>query len=373
MMRRIVVSLVFLLVIALCAGVIWFNFFREKMIGEFFAKMQPPAQVVSAAPVAAREWTPGITAIGTARAGNGVELAFQVGGVVKEIRFKPNQSVNTGDVLVQLDDATERADLIDARAAVTLYESTVGRSRELTSRGFGTQASNDQATAQLATARSRLTRTNSIIEQKALKAPFSGVIGIARIDIGQYLQAGTVVATLQDLKTMKIEFTVPEQLTGKLSLGQAVRFGMTEADLPFSGRILGIDPRIDPKTRLVTVQASLDDNPGNAVMPGRFLHVRVELPKEPGVTTVPQTAVVTSLYGDFVYVAAEEEKDGQKRVVARQTFVKIGRREGRESEVVSGLTPGQMVVTAGQNKLQSGSAVKIDNTIDITKAPQPKS
>jgi membrane fusion protein, multidrug efflux system len=367
MKRRIVVSLVFILAVGLCAGLIWFNFFRDKMIQNFFATMQQPAQAVSSAKVEAKTWTPGISAIGTARAANGVELAFETAGIVKEIKFKANQNVRQGEVLVQLDDTVERADLLDVQAAVKTAESNFERAKTLSSRGYGTEANFDQASALLAAARSRLARLQATIEQKALKAPFSGVIGIPRIDIGQYLQPGTVIASFQDLSSMKVDFTVPEQAADEIKLGQEVRIGVTPADLPFKGKVTGKDPRVDPKTRLVSVQALIDDNRDGAVLPGQFLHVEAVLPPEPDVITVPQTAVITSLYGDYVYTIEQEERAGQPVQVVKQVFVKTGRRRGGSLEILSGITPGQQVVASGQNKLQAGATVKIDNSIDVTK------
>ncbi len=367
MKRRIVVGLVFTLAILLCAGLIWFNFFRDKMIADFFANMQPPPQVVTAAKVEAKTWTPSISAIGTARAANGVELAFETPGIVKEIKFKANQNIRAGDILVQLDDTVERADIQDVQAAVKTAESAYERARTLSTRGYGTEANLDQASAVLAAARSRLARLEATLEQKALKAPFSGVIGIPRIDVGQYLQPGSVIASFQDLDSMKVDFTVPEQLADQVKLDQEVRVGVNEGNLPYKGRVIGKDPRVDPKTRLVSVQALIDDNKTRAILPGQFLHVEVVLPEQPNVITVPQTAVITSLYGDYVYTIEQEERAGNQVQAVKQVFVKTGRRRGGVLEIQSGIQPGQQVVASGQNKLQSGAVVKIDNTIDVTK------
>ncbi|WP_243369558.1 efflux RND transporter periplasmic adaptor subunit [Microvirga solisilvae] len=372
MKRRLVVGLVFTLSILLCAGLIWFNFFRDKMIKDFFANMQPPAQTVSAAKVEAKTWTPSISAIGTAKAANGVELAFETPGIVKEIKFKANQKIQKGDVLVQLDDTVERADIQDVQANVKTAESAFERAKALSNRGYGTEANLDQASALFAAARSRLARLEATIEQKALKAPFSGVIGIPRVDVGQYLQPGSVIASFQDLDSMKVDFTVPEQMAEQVKLDQEVRLGVNETNLPFKGRVIGKDPRVDPKTRLVSVQALIEDNKDRAILPGQFLHVEVVLPEQPNVITVPQTAVITSLYGDYVYTVEQEERAGNQVQVAKQVFVKTGRRRGGVLEVLSGIQPGQQVVASGQNKLQSGATVKIDNTIDVTKLDATK-
>ena len=367
MKRRIIVSLVFLFAILLCAGLVGFNLFRDKMITQFFANMQQPPQTVTAAKVETKTWTPSISAIGTAKAANGVELAFETPGIVKEIKFKANQSIREGDILVQLDDTVERADIQDVQAAVKTAESAYERAKTLSARGYGTEANLDQASALLAAARSRLARLQATLEQKALKAPFSGVIGIPRIDIGQYLQPGSVIASFQDLTSMKVDFTVPEQMAVNVKLGQEVRVGVKEGELSFKGHIIGKDPRVDPKTRLVAVQAVVEDNKDGAILPGQFLHVEVILPEEPNIVTVPQTAVITSLYGDYVYTIEQQERAGNQVQVAQQVFVKTGRRRGGVLEVLSGITPGQQVVASGQNKLQAGATVKIDNTIDVTK------
>ena len=371
MKRRLTAALLLILAVGICGGIVWFNFFRAQMIAGFFATMKPPAQAVSAVEVKAREWTPGISAIGTIRAENGVELAVQIGGVVREVNLTPNKQFAKGEILVQLDDAVERADLLDVKAAVSLNEQNLERAAALRARGSGTEVAHDQAQAQLATARSRMARLEATIDQKALKAPFDGVAGISRVDVGQYLQPGTVVATFQDLSRMKADFTVPEQLASQLKLGQAVTFAFAEGDWSMAGKVIGIDARVDAKTRLVSVQAAISDSKGRTVLPGQFIRVRVELPPQPNVLTVPQTAVVSSLYGDYVFVIEADAKDGQSREVARQVFVKVGRRDGGVSEILSGLTPGQRVVASGQNKLQSGTAVKINNSIDVTQLTIP--
>jgi membrane fusion protein (multidrug efflux system) len=369
MKRRIIAGLVLLVTVAVCGGLIWFNFFRQEMIGQFFADMRPPAQVVSTADVTARRWTPGITAIGTGRAQQGAQLAVQASGIVKEILFAANDKVKKGALLLQLDDALERADLIDAEASVSIGQAAVDRSEQLMARGVDTQATLDRAQGILDAARSKLARTQAAIELKSLDAPFAGTIGIPQIEVGEYVSSGDLVATLQDLENMTVDFNIPEQFTGNLNLGQPVRFGLNELALDLSGTIIGIDPRGDPQTRLVGVRARIDDMAGADIIPGRFLHVRIELPVENDVIAVPQTAVVTSLYGDYVYkVVPDKRPEAGGSQMIQQVFVKAGRREGRDIEIVDGLEVGDVIVTAGQNKLQPGAAVTVDNTVDITNA-----
>ena len=371
MKRRIVVSIVFVLVIALCGGLIWLNFFKAKMIGQFFANRQPPAQVVSSTTVEATTWRPVIPAVGVSRAYNGVELAVQVGGILKKIYFKPNQRYKQGDLLLQIDDTVDQADLANALAAVKLYEANFERSKTLASRGFASDASLDQVASQLATARAQEARARAIIGLKALKAPFNGVAGISRVDEGQYVVAGANVATFQNLDAMKIDFTVPEQSVDKVKLGQDVRVMAREGDPPYMAKVIGIDPRVDPKTQLVSVQALIADNTDKGILPGQFLQVQVVLPPQPNVLTVSQTAVITSLYGDYVFAIESQTKDGgadaDQKFVARQVFVKAGRRQLGSIEILSGVEAGQKVLASGQNKIQAGAPVKIDNSINVTK------
>jgi membrane fusion protein (multidrug efflux system) len=371
MRRRIIVGLVAVLVFILCAGLIGFNLFRDKMITQFFATMQPPPQTVAATEVKTKRWTPGIPAIGTARATYGVELASQLGGVVRQINIVPGKKFAKGDLLVQLEDAVERADLADAEASLKLADDNLDRSRSLQTKGYTPQASYDQAQAQFASAQARVARLKAVIDQKAISAPFDGVAGISRVDLGQYVNSGMVVTTFQDLSGMKVDFRVPEQFVDRIKMDQPVRVGSSENNMPFKGKIVGIDPRIDPQTRLLPVQALVAENKAESkdetILPGQFLQVRIELPAEDNIVTVPQTAVITSLFGDYVYIVSDDEKDGKKRQISKQAFVKAGRREGGLVEIVSGLKAGQTVVVAGQNKLQSGSVVMVDNSIDVTK------
>ena len=210
-----------------------------------------------------------------------------------------------------------------------------------------------------------------------MKAPFAGTIGIAKIDVGQYVQPATVIATLQNLDTMKVNFTVPEQQLGALKIGQSVQFGMESGNLPYKGAITGIDPKIDPASRLVSVQAEVSNSDG-ALRPGMFIHVRIELPVETDVIALPQTAVTISLYGTYVYViekapppaakpadanagaAAAQPAPPPPEFVAKQVFVQTGRRSGDTIEIVKGVTPGELIATSGQNKLSPGSPVAID-------------
>jgi len=208
----------------------------------------------------------------------------------------------------------------------------------------------------------------ALIDQKSVKARFDGTAGIPRVDVGQYVTKGTVLITLQDLDRIYVDFTIPEQSAGLIALDQTVRFGATKDTLDYQGKIIGIDPKVDPQTRLVSVRTEITEAQGR-IRPGQFLQVRIDLPAEPNVLALPMTAVVPSLYGDYVYVVQAPDgaaKDAKARVV-RQAMVKIGRRNGALIEIRDGLTPGQLVVASGQNAVQNGMGVDVTSMVDPSK------
>lgn len=380
MKRFILATILLVVVVAICGGLIWFNFFRAKMIEQFFANMKAPVVTISAITVEPAQWTPGIEAVGTAAAAEGVDVAVQAGGIVEKILFKANDKVEQGQLLVQIDDAVERAGLVSANTAVAVSQDALSRAQALLQRNVSTVASLQEAQNNLDKAKGALTQLEATLDQKAIRAPFPGTIGIPKIDVGQYVQPATVVATLQNLDQMKVNFSVPEQELGSLKIGQPVRFGLKEDDLNFSGKITGIDPKIDAASRLVSVQALLD-NADETLRPGQFIRVRVDLPVEQNVIALPQTAVTISLYGTYVYVVDKAPpppaaKEGEKPaegaaapapaagaapdLVAKQVFVKTGRRSDGWIELLDGVKAGDMIVTSGQNKLSPGSPVAID-------------
>ncbi|PAP99731.1 efflux RND transporter periplasmic adaptor subunit [Mesorhizobium mediterraneum] len=403
----------FILLVLVCGGIVGFNLFRDNAIQQFFATMKPPAATVSTTIVKPTSWTPGVEAIGTVSAVRGVDLTVETAGIVKDILFHANQKVEANAVLLQLDDAAERADLDATKAQAALDQTALTRALELQKRGVGSESTLDTARATASASASQVNRLQAVLDQKLLTAPFGGTVGIPRIDLGQYLSPGTSVVTLQDLETMRADFSIPEQQLPLLKIDQKLRLGIGDGELPFAGTIRGIDPKIDPTSRLVTVRAEVA-NPEGKLTPGQFVQVRVELPEENNVLTVPQTALTSSLYGDFVFVVrpakpaaasgaapaaakpeekpatdtakpaaeapaakpeekpaatpAEPKAEEQKpQLMLAQVFVKPGRRNAGLVEILEGIQPGDEVVTAGQNRLSNGMSVAVDNTIDPTK------
>lgn len=358
MIKRFLVAIVLLGLVV--GGIVGVNLFRDRMVAGIFANMQPPPVTVSVIEARPAAWRPGLYAIGTAGAARGVDLAVEAGGIVAEILFAANDRVTTGQPLLQIRDEIERADLAAAEASLELSQAELERATALQERGVSTAESVEVAQADLTNARSQVTRLTAILEQKVVTAPFDGVIGIPQVDVGQYVTPGDVLATLQDLDTMRVDFSVPEQQIRTVEIGLPVTVTSEVGGSTHSGRIAGIEPRIDPNSRLVTVRADVE-NPDGSLNPGQFLRVRVELPEEPGVIALPQTVVTSTLYGDSVYVVRDGETEGELRV--EQIFVQVGRRSGDLVEIVSGVEAGDRVVTAGQNRLTGNALVTIDNTI----------
>ena len=366
MIKRFLIAIVLLALLG--GGIVGFNMFRDQAIEEFFANMPVANVTVSAVTAEETRWTPSIEAIGTANASRGVDLTVETTGIVRDVEFDANQSVEQGQLLVQLDDAIQQADIEVGRTQAALDMQTLERTRELQQRGVGSSVSLEAAQAAASVSAAQVTRLEAVLAQKQLIAPFAGTIGIPRVEPGQYISPGTVVATLQDVSTMRADFTVPEQQLASLSIGQPVRLGVGGREFPFSGEITGIDPKVDPASRLASVRARIENTDG-ALTPGQFVQIMVDLPAEDNVLTLPQTAVVTSLYGDYVYVVRPREvaEGEEEQLEVRQVFVNVGRRSGGAVEIRSGISAGDRVVTAGQNRLNNGTPVVVDNTIDPAK------
>lgn len=365
MIKRLLLAIVFLAIVV--GGLVGFNLFRSKMIADFFANMPQKTMTVSTITVEPTVWTPGLEAIGSINASEGVDLTFEVAGVVNKINFKANEKVQNGQVLVQLDDSIQVADLAAAKASAVLSEQNLKRAQTLRSQGVGAVSNVDTAAASAESARAQVAKLEAILKQKTLVAPFSGTMGIAKIDVGQYVTPGEVVATLQNMDTMRVDFTVTEQSFNKLKLGQVIKVNPTNSQ-EFEGRIIGIDPKIDPSTRLVSVRGVIEKVNGQ-LNPGQFVQVTVQLPEESNIIAVPQTAVVSSLYGDYVFVVRpvkneDATADTEKTLAVDQVFVKLGRKLKDVVEIVGGINKGDIIVSAGQNRLAPKMHVVIDNSVN---------
>lgn len=367
MVKRFVIAVVALIVVV--GGLVGFNLFRDNMIAKIFANL--PAQVVpvNTVIIAPMTWQPTIDTIGTANAAQGVDLTVESPGIVREIAFTPGTKVAKGDLLLRLDDATQAADVNAAQTQADLAKAALNRAQRLQKRGVAADASLENAQSAARSAEAGLARAKAALQTRRLVAPFGGTVGLARVDTGAYIAPGAVVVTLQDLDRMRVDFTLPEQELPHLSIGQPLT--VTSDGRRFTGQITGIDPRVNAASRLVALRGEVENADG--LIPGQFVEVAVALAEEKDILAVPQTALMSSLYGDYVYVVREKRDDqgavvkddeGTPRLEVKQVFVTPGRRSGVMVELVTDqVKAGDQIVIAGQNRLSSGALVKVDNSV----------
>ena len=349
-----------LLLALLVGGLVYFNYFRGKMIAQFFATNKPPPASVSVA-TANSETIPNLLiAVGDLAAVHQVNVTSDVNGRITDIMFTGGASVKAGTPLVQLFDGPEQGDLAIFKAQATMAQLSLDRAKQLASRQFGPQATVDSAQSAFDQANAGISKTEAIISQKLVRAPFDGELGVRKVEVGQYLTAGTQIVSLTDLDQLYANFTVTEKDSGNLKVGQIVRIAVDAyPGRKFEGKISTIEPQIATDTRNIRVQATIA-NPDHILKPGMFTTTTVVLPDKPPVITVPETAVDYTLYGDSVYLITEKkEDDGKTSLTVARTFVQTGNRINGRAEILKGLKPGDRVVAVGQVKLQPGAAVAI--------------
>ena len=349
-----------LLLALLVGALVGFNAFRSYKIAEFFANNKPPPTSVAVAEAKSEVIPNLLTAVGDLAAVHQVNVTTDVSGRITDIMFTAGASVKAGSPLVQLFDAPDRGDLESYKAQATVAQLSLDRAKQLAARQFGPQATVDQAQASYDQANAGIAKTEAIISQKLVRAPFDGEFGVRHVEVGQYLTAGTQIVTLTDLSTLYANFTLTEKDSGQLKVGQTVRVAVDAyPGRTFEGKINAIEPQIATDTRNIRVQATLE-NPEHILKPGMFATTTVVLPEKLPVVTVPETAVDYTLYGDSVFLITEKKgDDGKTGLTAVRTFVRTGNRINGRTEILTGLKVADRVVAVGQLKLQSGSAVAI--------------
>jgi multidrug efflux system membrane fusion protein len=270
--------------------------------------------------------------------------------------------VKAGTPLVQLFDGPEQGDLASFKAQAVMGQLALDRAKQLAARQFGPQSTVDQAQSTYDQALAGIAKTEAIISQKLVSAPFDGELGVRHVEVGQYLTAGTQIVSLTDLSELYNNFTVTEKDSAQLKVGQTVRVKVDAyPGRVFEGKITTIEPQVATDTRNIRVQATID-NPDRSLKPGMFATTIVVLPDKPPVLTVPETAVDYTLYGDSVFLITEKKGgDGKTTLTAVRTFVQSGNRIDGRAAIIKGLKPGDRVVAVGQLKLQSGAAVAISS------------
>jgi membrane fusion protein (multidrug efflux system) len=350
-----------------------FKFFQIQTAMAQGAAFQPPPEAVTTI-VASQDWWSGsLAAIGTVTAVHGVTVSADLPGVVVGIDFSSGRRVREGDVLVRLDTRQETAQLAAAEAQRELARLNLERLKLLIERRVAAQADYDRADAEAKQAEARVAEIRAVIERKTIRAPFDGALGIRQINLGQYLTAGEPIVPLQSMDPVHVDFSVPQQEVAGLSVGAEVRVSADSIALASStGKISAINSVVDEATRNVQVQARLQNKDGR-LRPGMFVDVQVLLGTRQPVIALPASAIHYAPYGNSVFIVGEMEgPKGAKYRGVRQQFVKLGEGRGDQIAVVSGLSPGDEVVTSGVFKLRNGAAVLVDNKVQPGNNPTAK-
>ena len=372
MIRRILYLLLVTVILGGLGGAIAFYAFdfKPKMLAEVIMGAPRPPETVSAEPARTDNWQPQIAGIGTLTAFEGIDVTPQVGGLVTEVNFESGQDVKKGDLLVKLDTATEEADIRSIEAEIANNATELKRREGLVAKGIVATTELDALKTRKRVLEATLDRRKAEIAQKFIYAPWDGRVGLTSVARGSFLAPGQKIVWLQKIDPVYVDFTVTEADYGRISAGLPVTTSFNAyPGETFSGKIVTTDTRVSDASRMITVRAELA-NPDKKLVPGMYAAVNVDVGAPEQVVTVPQTAVTYSLYGDNVFVgnkAKAKDKDGKDvdELVIERRFVKAGPvREGRVA-IASGLKPGDQVVTAGQNKIDQGSKVVIDNSIAL--------
>ncbi len=367
--------LIILVCVAVALGaVLGLQYFGSKIGKKMMAAAAAAPQVVSTIQAALSDWRPSIQSTGTLRAVRGADLSAQAAGVVDEIAFDSGSEVPAGKVLLRLKPNDDYAKLQQLQAAAELAEQTYERDREQFAAQAISQSNIDTDVSTLKSARAQVAAQQALIEEKIVRAPFAGRLGIRQVDLGQYLTAGTAVVTLQALDPILIDFYVPQQALSRLRIGQHVTAAIdTFPGEQFSGSVESINSKVDPGSRNVQVRASFH-NADKRLVPGMFANVQILADENSPLITLPQTAVTYNPYGDTVFIVEQHGVDdqGKARYIAQQRFVKLGGTRGDQVAVLSGIKAGEVVVTSGQIKLRNGSSVTVNNQVRPDDEVAPK-
>jgi membrane fusion protein, multidrug efflux system len=347
--------------------------FRQVQSAVQAASFQPPPEAITSVVAKQEQWPATMGVIGTMEAVHGVTVSADLPGSVEKINFASGQSVREGDVLVELDTRQERAQLAALEAQRDLARINYGRTQQLVKEGVISRLEYDQATAQQKATEANVAEIRATIERKTIRAPFSGILGIRKVNLGQYLAAGDAVVPLQSLNPIYVNVGLPQQSIGQVRVGRNLR--ITSEDLPgqvFTGRVTAIDSVVDQATRNIQVQATLA-NPEGKLRPGMFVQVEVVLGASRPVIALPASAISFAPYGDSVFIITDlKDQKGQTYRGVRQQFVKVEGSRGDQVAVVSGVNPGEEVVSSGVFKLRNGAAVQVNNKVQPENNPAPK-
>ena len=337
------------------------------------ASFQPPPEAVTTIVARQEQWPSTLNAIGTLAPVQGVTVSADLPGTIDRVAFESGNPLRAGDILVQLDTRQERAQLAAVEAQRDLARLNFDRMQGLLKENVISRAESDRATADIRQTEARVGEIRATIDRKTIRAPFSGVAGIRQVNVGQYLSNGDPIVSLQALNPIYVNFGVPQQVGSQMREGHVVRITADEVvGVEFQGRITAIDNIVDQTTRNIQVQATLA-NPGSRLHPGMFVQVEVALGAPRSVVSLPASAISYAPYGDSVFVVTDlKDPHGQSYRGVRQQFVKVEGARGDQVGIVSGVKPGDEVVTSGAFKLRNAAAVFVNNKIRPGNDPAPK-
>ena len=370
MAKRMIVMLMVTTVFVAALGFVKFRQIQTAIAQG--ASFQPPPEAVTTVVARHEQWASTLSAIGTMAAVQGVDVSADLPGTVERVAFESGRAVRRGEVLALLDTRQERAQLAAAEAQRDLARLNFDRMQGLLAERVISRAEFDRATAEQRQMDARVNEIHAAIERKTIRAPFSGILGIRQVNLGQYLSGGDRLVTLQSLNPIYVNFGVPQQAAGQVRLGRRVRLTTGEAADEITGQVTAIDSLVDETTRNVQVQATLS-NPGGRLRPGMFVQTEVALGTSATVIALPASAISYAPFGDSVFVVADlTDPAGKTYRGVRQQFVKLGSARGDQVAIVSGLNPGDEVVTSGVFKLRNGAAVVVNNKVKPANSPAPK-
>jgi membrane fusion protein (multidrug efflux system) len=373
MMKRMILMLLAVLVVVGALGAVKFNQIRGAMAKG--AAFQPPPEAVTTTVARQELWPATVKAIGTVTAVQGVTVSADTPGIVEKIYFDSGRTVRTGDVLVHLDTRQEAAQLAAAESARDLARINLNRMKGLKESGVIAVADYDKAAAEFTQGDAKVGEIRATIARKTIRAPFSGVLGIRQVNLGQYLASGAPIVSLQTLQPIYVDFAVPQQQVASLRPGTAVQLSPEKSAVDGrepAGKITAVDSVVDPATRNIQVRATFANADGR-LHPGMYVESQLVLGAGQTALALPASAISYAPYGDSVFVVEEMKgPDGKAYRGVRQQLVKLGGARGDQVAVVSGLKPGEEVVTSGVFKLRSGAAVLVNNKIQPANSATPR-
>jgi membrane fusion protein, multidrug efflux system len=372
MTRRMIIMLI--CVAVLIGGLVGFNLFKAHMIRQFMAKNAAPPATVTAAVAGYQTWQPQLAAVGSLRAVRGVDVTSEVSGLVRDIAFASGQDVKAGQILVRLNDDSDRAQLASLQAAADLAQTVYKRDKAQYDIQAIAKAQLDSDAADLRSKKAQVDQQAALVDKKTIRAPFAGRVGITTVNPGQYINPGDAIVTLQAIDPIYADFYLPQQQLGQLQVGQVIAVDTNAfASRTFNGTIRSINPRVDPATRNVQVEATVD-NRERKLLPGMYANVKIDAGNVERYLTLPQTAITYNPYGATVFVVkpgTQKDAQGKTMPVAQQVFVTPGPTRGDQVAILKGVNEGMQVVTSGQLKLKNGTSLVIDNRVQPADNPNP--